>query len=316
MLERRRFCQALIAGGGMTVLQPSQQARAIRQAGPMSDQKLNDKTIALALGGGAAKGIAHIPVLEGFDELGVRPTVIAGTSIGAIIGACYASGMSGKEIRTYTLELFESRRELLRRLFSGNASSWLSIFSLSSSAIISPERLLDVVLPDNVPETFEDLPIPLHIVATDFRSQSQVVLEHGKLLPAIGASAALPALLSPIELDGRLLIDGGFVNPTPFDVLTDLAQFTVAVDVTGFIIEPGQDQPGTVDALVGATQIALQTIVKEKIKCAHPDLLLRPKVQNFQSMDFYSTVEILEAAEPMKEALKRGIGDLLDARDL
>ena len=268
-------------------------------------------SIALVLGGGAAKGLAHIPVLEAFDELGLRPHVMAGTSIGAMIGACYASGMTGGEIRDYSQKLFETRRELVLRLFKSRDISWPSIFALSNSAIAAPEVLLKLVLPSHLPETFSGLTIPLNIVATDFDSQSEVVLDEGPLITAIAASSALPALLRPVKRDQRLLIDGGFSNPTPFDIVKDKAQFTVAVDVTGKQDRPQTKAPSVMHVVIGASQIAIRSVMLAKLKCSRPDVLLRPDIGQFHSLDFYKLNEILDAAAPIKETAKRELERIL-----
>lgn len=268
--------------------------------------------IGLALGGGAAKGLAHIPVLEAFDEIGVRPSVIAGTSIGAIIGACYASGMTGSEIRNHALELFTTRRELLRRIFLGESQRWSSIFSLIRPGIVAPEVLLQAVLPRSIPQTVEELSIPLLIVATDYYAQEEVVLDHGPLVPAIGASSSLPGLLSPISLKERTLIDGGFVNPTPFDIIKSRVQFTIAVDVTGRQDTENHEFPGPLRATISAFQIALHSLVQAKLACVQPDLLLRPNVGAFDGLEFYKVREILDASQPVKDQLKRGIEALLE----
>jgi NTE family protein len=270
----------------------------------------NDGSLALALGGGAAKGLAHIPVLEALDDLGIKPRKIAGTSMGAIIGACYASGMSGRDLRAFAIELFEERLELIRRVFT-EAESWSSIFSISSPAIIAPETVFSAVLPDTLPETFEELDIPLCVVATDFHAQSQVVIDKGALMPAVGASSALPVLLTPVQIDGRVLIDGGFVNPTAFDIIRGAAQFTVAVDVTGKQMQADTSVPGSLDTWIGASQIVLHSLVAEKLKHEVPDLLLRPDISAFHSFDFYKIEEILAASEPIKDEVKRGVERLL-----
>ena len=277
-----------------------------------SAKSVKSNSIGLALGGGAAKGLAHIPVLEAFDEIGIRPSIIAGTSIGAIIGACYASGMTGSEIRSHALELFTTRRELLSRIFLGESQPWSSIFSLTRPGIVAPEVLLKAVLPRSIPETVEELSIPLLIVATDYYAQEEVVLERGALIPAIGASASLPGLLSPISLNQRTLIDGGFVNPTPFDIIKSRVQFTVAIDVTGRQDTADHEFPGPLQATISAFHIALHSLVQAKLACAQPDLLLRPGVSAFDSLDFYSVREILNAAQPVKDQLKRGIETLLE----
>ena len=271
----------------------------------------DDRSIALVLGGGAAKGLAHIPVLEAFDELGVRPRIIAGTSIGAIIGACFASGMSGVEIRAHAEALFETRRELVRRLFVNSGVSFSSLFSLSSSALLRPEALLNLVLPDRLPETFSGLSIPLMVIATDFRSQSEVMIQTGPLLPAIAASSALPGLLAPVQLGDRLLIDGGFTNPTPYDIAKGMAQFTVAVDVTGKQTQDNQAVPNAIELIVGASQIAIRSVMLAKLDRTRPDVLIRPEIQQFNSLDFYKIDRIFEAVAPLKEHTKRTLDGLL-----
>ena len=183
---------ASIAGTQMAGAQAAKPSKRGGEAGGVS--------VALALGGGAARGIAHIPILEAFDELGIEPSVIAGTSIGSIMVACYASGLSGRELRQFAVELFEKRSELLRRLFAAPSGSWASIFQFSTSALIKPDHLFKLILPAQVPDRFEDLKLPLKVVATDFFDQSQIIFESGHLLPAIGASSALPGPVSYTHL--------------------------------------------------------------------------------------------------------------------
>lgn len=257
-------------------------------------------SVALALGGGAARGFAHIPILEGLDELGIKPRIIAGTSIGSLIGAVYANGMSGHDIRDYALELFGGRSELIRRLINGWPGSLTNLFNPMTPAIVNPKTLFEIVLPDDLAESFSDLKIPLKVVAADFHAAEQVIIEEGPLLPAISASSALPALLTPVEHQDRILIDGGFVNPTPFDILTDEAEFIVACDVTGKGPPRNGNMPNSMDAWIGAAQITLHSIVKEKLKYEAPDILIRPQVGRFRVLDFYKINEILAAAEPAK----------------
>lgn len=296
-----------MVGGRLVRAETAEPGRSIETAG--------SARVALALGGGAARGMAHIPVLEAFDELGVQPAVIAGTSIGSIMGACYASGMSGKELRQFALELFEKRSELLRRMFAAPSGSWSSVFQFSTSALIKPDQLFKLILPANLPGSFGELKIPLKVVATDFFEQSQIVFEGGPLLPAIGASCALPGLLSPVRHAGRLLIDGGFVNPTPSDIIEDAAQYIVAVDLTGHQVRPSSSLPNALEMLTGATQIALHTIARNKLAHRPPNLLVTPDVQMFDSMDFYKTKEILAAAGPTKDEVKRGLDRILNVKD-
>ena len=262
--------------------------------------------IGLALGGGAAKGLAHVVMLEAFDELGLKPSIIAGTSIGAIVGANYAAGMTGREMRAYVLKLFSNRTELLRRIATRLPGAIGTLWNPFTPAIFSAEALVEILMPETLPLSFERLGIPFITVATDFYAQEQVLFETGDLIPAIAASSALPALMTPVEHEGRVLIDGGFVNPTPFDILRERADITVAIDVTGTVrTRQPKKLPNSLEVSIGAAQITLASIVKEKLKAGGPDVLVRPAVNQFAAMDFLKAAEILAAAEPAKDELKR-----------
>jgi NTE family protein len=151
------------------------------------------KTFALALGGGGARGLAHIAVLEALDEMGVRPAIVAGTSIGALIGAAYAAGMSGKEIRRYVIALAHDRAEAWRRLITARAGTIANLFAMGfgSATLIDAEKFCQQFLPD-LAETFGELQIPLTVIATDLYRRAQVAFSTGPLRPAIAASIALP----------------------------------------------------------------------------------------------------------------------------
>ncbi|TYC53834.1 patatin-like phospholipase family protein [Rhodobacterales bacterium] len=269
---------------------------------------------ALALGGGAAKAFAHIPILEAIDELGVRPAEIAGTSMGAILGGLYASGMTAREIREFAVDLLTRKPQLLQRLFLSNGRTWQSLFNVARPAIIEPVVLFETVLPSTLVARFSDLRIPMKIIATDFNSQSQVVLEEGPLLPAIAASSALPILLTPVELEGRVLIDGGFVNPTPFDVLDAQHQITVAIDVTGSEFKSRKALPTGMETWIGSFSITLHSLVAAKLACTRPDLLVEPPIGHFKTMDFFRISDILAAAEASKDSFKQRLTELLDGR--
>ena len=259
--------------------------------------------IGLALGGGGARGLAHIAILEAFDEAGLKPALIAGTSIGALVGAVYASGMPASEMRRYCEEAFGKRSAIIRHVFSRWRGRIWNLWRPWAPAMFRSERLFDLVLPP-LPRTFEGLKIPFMSVATDFFTQSQYVSTAGALLPALAASSALPALLTPVQLDGRILIDGGYVNPLPFDLLSN-ADFVMAVDVSGEMAGPGTELPRPIETLLGAQQIALRSIINAKLKLSVPDCLLRPDVGHFPSLDFARMDEILAAsADAKKEAAK------------
>lgn len=265
--------------------------------------------IALALGGGAARGLAHVAVLEAIDELGLRPCLIAGTSMGAIIGALYAAGRSGNEIGELACDLFETRASLLHSLLVREGGTWSALLSFPRRGIMPAAAFFEAVLGPILPESFEQLGIPLSVVATDYHAQEAAVITSGPLITAVAASSALPVLLDPVLHEGRVLIDGGFVDPTPFELLTGRGFVTLASDVTG--LPGGVDKPGPFEAWIGSFQIALRTIVAEKSRQSPPDLLVRPDVTAFGTFEFLRVREILAASRRCKDEVKRELDRIL-----
>lgn len=276
-------------------------------------------TIALALGGGGARGLAHIPMLEAFDDLGIRPKVIAGTSIGAVFGAAYAAGMRAAEIRAHTEEILGQRFELVRELFRARAPAIGRVLGLFStrSAFLEPAALLQIVLPGRFPTDFAQLRTPLKVVATDFYAQEPRVFTAGPLQQAIAASIALPVVFQPVAIDGRAMIDGGLSNPLPFDILAGEAEIVVAIDVTGAPL-PSADRalPTASEALFGSAFLFERALIREKLRSQQPDILVDAGMSRFQVLDFLKAKEILAAAAPAKETLKRQLGRLLEAETL
>jgi NTE family protein len=267
----------------------------------------SETRIGLALGGGGARGMAHILVCEAFDELGVKPAAIAGTSIGAIIGAGYAAGFSGREMREVTCAFYAKRREVLARLWRVRP---VGLTDLLRGRSVSPQfdahLILEAFVPgyELLPETFEALDIPLKVTATDFYAWTEAILSEGPLRPAIAASIAIPALFRPVEMDGRVLIDGGACNPLPFDNITD-CDVTVACDVTGGPLEVAGKWPGLLECVVGAAQISMQSVIREKLKWHQPDVLARPEINGVFILDFLKTQAILDMNAAFKDDLKR-----------
>lgn len=272
--------------------------------------------VALALGGGGARGLAHIVMIEALEELGITPVAIAGTSIGAVFGAALAAGMSARQMRAHTTEVLAQRFDLVRQLFSARAETLSGVWSLltARSALLNPETLLGHLLPPRFPSDFSDLAIPLAIVATDFYGQEEAVFRDGPLRRAMAASIALPALFQPVMVEGRALVDGGLVNPLPFDVLAEQADVIVAVDVTGApAASTTRAHPTAIEALIGATYIFERTIVREKLRSRQPDVYVDAGVSSYQLTDFLKVKEILAAAEPAKQAMKLHLSRILSS---
>lgn len=271
-------------------------------------------SIALALGGGGARGLAHILMLEALDEMGVRPKLIVGTSIGAIFGAAYASGLSARLIRAHTEEVLGQRLGLAQYLLAARAEPVLKLLNVLPiwASLLNPRQLLDQVLPSKIAADFADLAIPFKAIATDFYAQEQVVIDSGDLRSAIAASIALPALFSGVQRDNRLLMDGGLVNPLPFDVAEGAADITVAIDVTGASSSPGKRRPpSALAALVSSSQILQRSIVREKLKAAQPDVYIDVDVDRFHVLEFHRFKDVLAAAKPAKELLQRQLERVL-----
>lgn len=309
-MKRRTFLAGAAASGGTVLTAGGPAAAAKPEECDFQVAKRSDGFL-LALGGGAAKAFAHIPVLEALDDLGVKPQAISGTSMGSILGGYYASGMSGKEIRSFTVDLLTQKGQLLQKLFLNDGRTWGSLLNMMRPSIMDPLVLFETLFPDGLAASFEDLTIPLKVIATDFHRQSEVVLTQGPLLPAIAASSALPMLLTPVQIDGKVLIDGGFVNPTPFDVFGQTDYPVVAVDVTGSDFSSINGLPSGMETWIGSFSITLHSLVAAKLACKQPDLLLEPGIGHFQTMDFFDVEDILAAADPIREDVKRGMDQLL-----
>jgi NTE family protein len=271
------------------------------------------KSFALALGGGGARGLAHIAVLEALDEIGAKPAAIAATSSGALLAAAYAAGISGRDIRRFVIALAHDRGEVFRRLVASRASTFASLFSigLGTAALLDAEKFCRQFLPEPVPEQFEELRIPLAVVATDLYRRRQAVFSAGPLIPALAASIALPTLMRPVVVERRVLIDGAATNPLPFDALQGRADVIVAVDITGVPSEERHDVPNPWECLLATILVMGSAIVGEKIKQGAPDLIVRPNVGTFRAVDFFQTSAILRAAEPVKKDIKKALPALL-----
>ncbi|MGD9478267.1 patatin-like phospholipase family protein [Shinella sp. G-2] len=263
-------------------------------------------TVAIALGGGGARGLAHIHVIEVLDELGIRPVLIAGASIGAIMGAAMAAGLSGREIREHTLASIGRPGRLVNRLWSLRPTRFSDIGGLRVGHF-NLERVLKAFLPETLPETFEALPIPLKVIASDYYAQCECVCDSGPLLPALAASAALPAIFRPVIIGNRVMIDGGLWNPVPFDHLAGKADITIGVDVVGQPPAGTAEVPSGIDSLYGATQLTMRSIVTLKLEKGAPDIFLRPEVGRFRVMDFMKAEEVLAASAGIRDDLKRAL---------
>lgn len=277
--------------------------------GGQPPQRRGEPSFAVAFGGGGARGLAHIHIIETLDELGIRPAAISGSSIGAIMGAGMAAGMAGGDIRKHAAEVLAHRAEAVARMWRGARPD--SLAGMISAGFrfgqFDVERILRAFLPAAIPERFEALAIPLCVTATDFYRHEETVFEAGDLYLALAASAAIPALFRPVMHDGHLLVDGGISNPVPFDLLEGRADIIIAVDVVGAPVNGPRGQPNAIDMMLGATQIMMQSITTLKLQRMRPQILLRPPVSHFRVLDFLKIEKVMAETESVRDELKYAI---------
>ncbi len=266
-------------------------------------------SVAIALGSGGARGIAHVAALEALDELGIRPVAIAGTSMGAVIGAAYAAGLEAHDIRAHVLKVLRNRSNVMGKLLRARVGRFaeLVLRGRGNPVLLDPEIFLELFWPSAVPDSFEDLAIRTIVVATNYSDRNEAVFQSGSLTAAVAGSMAIPGLFRPVESDGGLLIDGGAVNPLPYDHLFDLADIVIAIDVTFGGRSRRRRAPTPLESMFGAAQIMQGAITAQKIKRRPPDILIRPRVEQFGLLDFFRAGQILRAAESSKEELQAAI---------
>jgi NTE family protein len=270
--------------------------------------------IGVALGGGSARGLTHIPYIEAIDELGLKPSVIAGTSIGALLGAGWANGMSGAELREHSYAVLGTMRVIASRIWGGRFRNLGAVFQSGLSMQLDANEVVDSFLPDKFPEDFEALKIPLYVVATDFQSWHQAVFNAGKLRPAIAGSIAIPTLFKPVRFAHHLLVDGGVVNPLPLDQAAGDCDILVGIDVNG---DPGTRMNKVdhkpLDLWFGAAQIMMHSLIAHMMAAYPPDVYVRPHVENFGTLEFWRVREIVEQAAKDKDNFKRQLSRKVDA---
>lgn len=230
-------------------------------------KKLFNTTIGLALGGGAAKGVAHIGVLKALEDANIEVDYIAGTSVGAMIAALYAFKVDVETIGS-----------LARRLTMSKVTS----FKLNKTGFFSTESLRELMLEYVGDVAIEDAAIPLSIVATDINSGEEIVLTSGSVVDAVCASAAIPGIYIPVEINGRTLVDGGLVQNVPIEALqTAGAGVTIASHLNS--VSHYQEISHVLDVMRNAFEIAVSQHTQDQLKEA--DLLISMDLSDFSLRD-------------------------------
>jgi NTE family protein len=252
------------------------------------------KKVGLALGSGAARGMAHIGVLEVLEREGIHIDMIAGTSAGAAVGALYAQGKTAGEIINIALELEKKR---LARFIDP---------SLPKSGFIKGKKIKDLIASFIGGDIkFSDLKMPFACVAADIDTGEEVVIDRGSVPEAVRASISLPAIFAVVKRGGRYLVDGGLVNPVPVSVVQKMgADFIIAVntipDVADRVHHRGNEQknrkePGIIQVLMQTLFISTYSLVRESMEGA--DIIIEPHVTHIGAGDFRQAHECIRLGE-------------------
>ena len=255
---------------------------------------MKKRRVALVLAGGGARGVAHIGAIEELERQGFEISAVAGTSMGALVGGVYASGY---------LEPF---KEWMRALDKYKVFSLVD-FALSTEGLVKGDRVMEA-MKELVPDVqIERMPVPFAAVAADLLTGREVVLDSGGLYDAIRASISIPSVFRPVHRDGRVLVDGGTVNPLPLNrVRREEGDLLVAVDVSARF---GADSVRRANAslnyykvLIASSQIMQQRITQLMCRLYKPDIMVGLPADSYGMFEFYRSEEILEAGRAATRA--------------
>lgn len=248
-------------------------------------KKIKDgRKIGLALGGGAVLGAAHIGILKALEKNNISVNYLTGTSIGALIGALYAFGKTPDEIQQIALDI-----------------DWMdfSNISLSKYGLLSNEKI-SIFLEEQIGDvTFNEAKIPIAVVATDISNGQKVIISEGKIAEAVMASTALPGIFAPVEINDRLLVDGGIVENVPVVSLKEMgAEFCIAVDLNA---KHSQKKPESIlEVLLNTFDFTIMTATK--LQTEEADLIIKPDLTSFNMVDTDQIEDLI--AQGYSETLK------------
>jgi len=278
----------------------------------MEQTTLHGKKVGLALSGGAARGLAHVGVLEVLHKEGIPIDMIAGTSAGAVIGAVYAWKQDISQIKEHALD-----------------ATWKTMAplidpSFPKTGFIKGKKIKDLLstfIGGNI--KFSDLKIPLACVATDIETGEEVVINRGSVPDALRASISIPGIFTLVKREGRYLVDGGLTTPVPVDVARQMgADFIIAVnvnpDIADRISKTGQERVGThkepniFQVMMQSIYITTYSLVRSAVEDA--DVVVEPPVAHIGAGDFQKAQELVElgkqATRDAIPEIKRKLGNL------
>lgn len=266
--------------------------------------------IGIALGAGSARGWAHIGVLRALDAAGIRPHVVCGTSIGALVGAVYADGKTD---------------ELMQWVTSLTWRKVMGFFDVSfSGGIIKGARLTTFLRDNFMSKSIAELALPFAAVATDLASGREIWLREGRVADAVRASIALPGLFTPQSSGGRLLVDGALVNPVPVSLCRAMgADFVIAVDLSSSLVgrharrldadTARRRAPSMMEVVTDSLAIMQVRITRSRLAGEPADAVITPRLGWLRLLDYHRAAEAIEegvdAAEMMIPQIRRLLED-------
>ncbi|WP_296944804.1 patatin-like phospholipase family protein [uncultured Massilia sp.] len=259
---------ALLAGCGSTPTQPA----APVAAAPVPAVQPRKVRIGLALGGGAARGFAHIGVIKALEAQGIHPDIVVGTSAGSVVGALYASGHDGFALQKIAMELDEA-----------TISDWAVPFFGKSTGVLKGDALQAYVNKVVRNQPMEKLKIPFGAVATDLKTGQPILFRRGNTGMAVRASSSVPGVFQPVSIGGRTYVDGGLVAPVPVRFAKEMgAEFIIAVNISS--ATEAQAIASNVDVLMQTFTIMGQRLNQFELKDA--DVVITPSLGAMGSADF------------------------------
>jgi len=251
------------------------------------------KKLGLALGSGAARGFAHLGVLQALEERGIDVDYISGCSIGALLGALYCSGMSVVEIIDLAMDL--------------EPWDWIDI-SVPKKGLVQGRKLEQLIKRYTGGKRFDQLKKPLTVVATDLCTGERVIFDSGPVYKAVRASVAIPGIIAPLELDGRILADGGLVDPVPVNLVKNMgAEYTVGVNLGSWIED--KKMGNIYDIIIQSIDILQNEILM--LKGIDADLIISPYLKDINPVTFNQVEECIhsgrKAALEVMEQLRAGL---------
>ncbi len=273
------FALLFLAGCGQVPLASAPPAPVVQASPSVQPLPKRPPKIGLALGGGAARGFAHVGVIQVLEEAGLRPNFVAGTSAGSLVAAIYASGKTGAQLQ-----------QVAETMDEATIADWsLPIFGRGMLRGEALARYVNTQVGGQLIETF---PLPLGIVATDLQTGQSILFQRGDTGTAVRASSAVPAVFQPVSVNGREYVDGGLVSPVPVRYARQMgAELVIAVDISSS--PEGNTTGGTLQILLQTFTIMGKSINAFELKEA--DVVVRPSLAGTSGADFSSRRRSIEA---------------------